>query len=523
MTDSKTTYTGTQKRLSLRRVLFAIVIILGLAQGTTLAWERAQETELGSGYESWFAAYVDATSMPTYAFEKPASSEAFAVVLSFIVSSGEEACTPTWGNYYTLDEASASLDLDRRIARLQQLGGRIAVSFGGALNSELALKCTDENALLAAYKSVIERYNINTIDLDLENEGLTDLEAAKRRADVIAKLQLEYQENEKPLAVWLTLPVAPQGLTKAGTDAVAQMLASGVDLVGVNVMTMDYGGSREEGQTMLEASKQALNETRRQLGVLYKQAGMSLSDKTLWQKIGATPMIGQNDVVSEVFTLDDARAFNDFAHSKGVGRMSMWSANRDVPCGENYVDVKVVSDLCSGVKSPKFSFTRALGAGFEGDLMQNASMLTVDDPESNVHIVDDPETSPYQVWQESGVYLKGTKVVWHGNVYEAKWWTKGDLPDHPVLQGWETPWKLVGPVLPGEKPVEMPKLPAGTYPRWAGNVVYDSGDRVLFNGIAFQAKWWNQGESPAAAAAGPDSSPWVQLSQKQIVELLRQL
>jgi chitinase len=137
--------------------------------------------------------------------------------------------------------------------------------------------------------------------------------------------------------------------------------------------------------------------------------------------------------------------------------------------------------------------------------------------------VDDPETSPYQIWAEDGVYLKGTKIVWHGNVYEAKWWTKGDLPDHPVLQGWETPWKLVGPVLLGEKPVELPKLPAGTYRTWAGDVVYDAGDRVLFKGIAFQAKWWNQGESPAAAAANPDNSPWVQLTHKEIVEILRRI
>ena len=137
-------------------------------------------------------------------------------------------------------------------------------------------------------------------------------------------------------------------------------------------------------------------------------------------------------------------------------------------------------------------------------------------------MIDDPATSPYQIWKDSGAYLQGTKVVWHGNVYEAKWWTQGDLPDNPVLQSYETPWKLVGPVLPGEKPVTQPTLPEGTYPTWSGEDKYETGQRVLFNGTPYQAKWWNQGQSPAAASSNADSSPWTPLTQIQIKEILEQ-
>lgn len=514
---------GPRRRLSPWRVLSAILIVGGLVYATTLGWSERRESESAAVYKPWFAAYVDVTSTPAYAFEQLGSTTTPAVVLSFIVSSASDSCVPTWGTHYTLDEAAASLDLDRRIARLQQQEGRIAVSFGGALNSEVALGCTDSDKLFAAYESVIERYTIDTIDLDIENQALKDIEASKRRADVIARLQEHYRSKDKNLAVWLTLPVAPHGLTPEGTDIVAQMLSSGVDLAGVNLMTMDYGASREEGQMMLEASERALIETHRQLGVLYKQAGINLNEGSLWRKIGATPMIGQNDVVEEVFTLEDAKAFNLFARDRGIGRMSMWSANRDIPCGENYVDVKVVSDSCSGVKAPKFSFAQALSDGFDGDLAQSANILTTEDPESNTYVVDDPERSPYQIWQGTGAYPKGVKVVWHGNVYEAKWWTKNDLPDNPVLQSWETPWQLIGPVLSGEKPIQQATLPSGTYPKWSGDVVYDGGDRVLFDGMPFQAKWWNQGESPAASAANLDSSPWIPLTQSQIMDILKEL
>lgn len=513
------------RRVCFVRVTIAVLLLSGLSFGTVLSfsnWKDSNATKILNGnFKPWFAGYVDVTSVPAYSFEKLGAGSESDVVLSFIVSDKEEPCVPTWGSYYNMDEAAASLDLDRRIARLQQQGGRIAVSFGGALNSELSLHCTDEDKLLNAYNSVIDRYNINTIDLDLENESLRDTEAMKRRAKVIAKLQEKYRNEGKSLAVWVTLPVAPQGLTKEGTDAVAVMLENKVDLAGVNVMTMDYGGSRDAKDSMSEASKKALIETHRQLGILYEIAGIGLNEESVWRKIGATPMIGQNDVVEEVFTLEDAFAFNMFAIQKGIGRMSMWSANRDIPCGENYVDVKIVSDLCSGVESPAYSFTLALSKGFDGDLMQNADLITTEDPETNKKIVDDPETSPYQIWNEAGIYLKGEKVVRHGNVYEAKWWTKNDMPDNPVLQSWETPWQLIGPVLPGEKPKKQVKLPSDTFPQWSGQSIYDAGDRVLFEGIPFRAKWWNQGESPAASASNSDSSPWIALTQDQITEILK--
>jgi chitinase len=521
-TEQTIVHTESRRRLSPWRVLLAFLVVGGLVYGTTLGLDRWQQTESATVYEPWFAAYVDVTSTPAYPFEQLGSTKTPDVVLSFIVSSTTEPCTPTWGTHYTMDKAALALDLDRRIARLEQQGGRIAVSFGGAINSELAMLCQDHEALLNAYKAVIERYNIDTIDLDIEGEALKDTEASKRRADVIAKLQKQFRENGKNLAVWLTLPVSPQGLTPEGTTAVAQMLSSGVDLAGVNVMTMDYGASKE-GQGMLDASKSALTETHRQLGILYKRAEVNLGSASLWRKIGATPMIGQNDVVDEVFTLEDAKAFNVFSLTQGVGRMSMWSANRDTPCGENYVDVKVVSDSCSGVKSAKFTFAEALSTGFDGNLTESAGISTTEDPESNTYVTDDPEKSPYQIWQETGTYPKGVKVVWHGNVYEAKWWTKNDLPDNPVLQSWETPWQLVGPVLTGESPIEQPTLPKGTYPNWSGEVVYQGGDRVLFEGAPFQAKWWNEGDSPAASAANSDASPWVALTQAQIVDILEEL
>jgi len=511
------------RRLSPFRTVLAAVLAGGLGTWGVVsaqAWVGASSI---ADQKPWFAGYVDATATPAFAFEDVEATAARDIVLSFIVADPEAPCEPTWGTAYDLDEAAVELDLDRRLARLEQLGADLSISFGGLLNDELATVCTNPAELVRAYDRVIERYDVSTIDLDIEGENLSNTVAGQRRAEAIATLQERRRAAGDDLAVWLTLPVAPGGLTEEGTTLVQQMLEAGVDVAGVNVMTMNYGASREEGESMAEASIRALQSTHRQLGVIYRLAEIELGDATLWRKIGATPMIGQNDVVEDVFSVADARTLNAWAVERGLGRMSMWSLNRDVPCGPNYVDLSRVSDACSGVPQGETRFADVLAAGFPGRLDASAGVVTTPEPRDPADFIDDPETSPYPIWNEEAAYLAGSKVVWYRNVYEAKWWTRGEIPDNPVLNEWETPWTLVGPVLDGEKPREIPTLPYGAYPEWEGTQIYDKGERILFEGAPYEAKWWNQGDSPEAYAADPDSSPWTPVRLEEIEEILLEL
>ncbi len=504
------------RKLSIARLLVAIVVTLGVVAGGFAGWQVYSASADDSSAGACFAGYVDVTATPTFAFESPSTKAAKQVVLSFIVASGDGACTPSWGSAYTLDEASASLDLDRRIARLQEQGGDVAVSFGGLKNQELAVTCTSVTQLAAAYSAVVDRYNLSTIDLDIEGAALDNSAANVRRAQALAIVQKQQRAEGKSLAIWLTLPVTQTGLAVNGQDAVRQTLAENVDLAGVNGMTMDYGSSLTEGTSMLQASEDATVALQRQLGILYREDHITLNQGSLWSKIGATPMIGQNDDKGEVFSLADATKFNAFLKSHGAGRVSEWSLNRDLSCGSNYTTLAVVSDSCSGVSQGTRHFSTTLAAGFSGSATADAKSVTTSEIVSTKSLVDNPKTSPYPVWANANSYLEGTKIVWHHNVYVAKWWTQGDVPDNPVLNSWQTPWQLVGPVLKGEKPVVQPSVPAGTYATWDGATVYNTGDRAIFDGIPYQAKWWNQGDSPAAASSNPDSSPWTPLTIAQI-------
>jgi chitinase len=492
-------------------VVGSVLVFTGLS-----GWRIFQDSQAAAGGKAWFAGYVDVATTPKLEFEKPTSPASRDVVLSFIVASPDKPCQPSWGKDYTLDASASDLDLDRRIARLRQNDGDVVVSFGGALNDELGTVCTDDDRLLKAYGAVVERYDLRTIDLDLEGEGLADAAANDRRAAAIAKLQDARAAKDKDLRVWLTLPVTPQGLSQEGKNAVTAMLDAGVDLSGVNVMTMNFGASRGDGRSMSDASIAALNATHRQLDGLYTAAGKPLGPATLWKRMGATPMIGQNDVPGEVFTVGAARELNKFARDKGLGRLSMWSLNRDRTCGENYPDVRVVSNSCSGVDQGGTTYAQFLRKGLT-DRPDSAPVTpTQDETPVAGPAVDDPKTSPYPIWGEDNTYVEGSRVVWHHNVYVSKWWTTGDLPDDPTVDEFSSAWQLVGPVLPGEKPILVPRLPAGTYPEWDIDKVYTKGKRVMLDGVAFSAKWWTQGNSPAARSTQSDPSAWERLSDAEV-------
>jgi chitinase len=500
------------RRLSWLRIAgFILLLVAGSA--AVVGFRTASHTAKVAAPVSSFMPYVDVTATPQYAFEDASKTISANLVLGFVVSSKADACEPSWGASYSLDQAAGTMDLDRRIARLRQRGGQVMVSFGGAANSELAIGCADTGNLAAAYRTVVDRYSVNAIDLDIEGTDASTGEVSTRRAEAIRSLQLARERSGHHLAVWLTLPVTPSGLTASGQAVLGAMLQAKVDLAGVNAMTMDYGNSLA-GQSLADANRSALTAVAGQLVDAYRVAGVHLSSAQAWQRVGATPMIGQNDVAAERFGLDDAKSLLAFAQSHHLRRLSMWSVNRDQTCGPNYANVSVVSVNCSGIDQKAAAFTRIFVPFTAGAVTPAASPSPSSSLGSGApapvatEIVDDPATSPYAIWNPTLPYAQGTKIVWRHNVYQAKWWTQGDQPDNPVTSAFETPWTLIGPVLPGEHPQPTPTLSAGTYPAWSATTTYRAGARVLYDGVGYQAKWFTQGEVPGLVVSDPGQTPW---------------
>jgi chitinase len=385
--------------------------------------------------------------------------------------------------------------------------GQVIVAFGGAANQELADACEDVAALTDAYAAVVDRYEVPVVDLDVEGEALADLDAAARRAEALAAVQAERAEDDEPLAVWLTLPVAPTGLTDDGVALLDATLGGGVDLAGVNVMTMDYGESRPADLSMLDASVAALDATHTQVGDAYRRAGQALTDTEVWARLGATPMLGRNDTPEDDFALADAQGLVAAAQARGLGRLSVWSLNRDLPCGPN--DTGAASPYCSGTDAEAGAFAQAF-AVVDGRASTGVAEALAASTGRETVPVDDPATSPHPIWDAGVAYVQGDRVVWRHNVYEAKWWSQDVAPDVPVRDGSATPWLLVGPVLPGDRPAPAPDpLPEGTHPAWSPAAVYHAGDVVQLDGVAYRAKWWSEGQAPDVDARDPFASPWA--------------
>ncbi|MEW2583727.1 glycoside hydrolase family 18 protein [Streptomyces virginiae] len=291
-----------------------------------------------------FAPYVDTSLYPAYdLLDTAAQTGVKEFHLAFITSGG--SCAPLWGGVTDL----ANDKVAAQIGALRAKGGDVRVSFGGAAGHELALNCATVDDLAAAYGKVVDHYRLTKVDFDIEGAALPDTAANARRAQAIAKLQ----KSHPGLDVAFTLPVMPEGLTQPGVALLADARKNGVRVDAVNIMAMDYGPaySGDMGQYAIQAATATQAQIKGVLG---------LSDAAAWKAVAVTPMIGVNDVTSEIFTVADATQLVEFAAAKGIGRLAMWSSTRDKQCAggaANHADA-----TCSSILQQPLAFTRAFGA-----------------------------------------------------------------------------------------------------------------------------------------------------------------
>ncbi len=495
------------------RVAVLLVVLAALAFGVwRLISDGTSAADARSDAVPIYEPYVDVTQTPIYPFQLPSANPVAGVYLAFIVSDPSQPCTPSWGAYYTLEQAERSLDLAARTAQLRKQGGSVMISYGGRDNSELASGCTDPSKLLQAYMAPIERYHASAIDLDLEGQTLANAAADARRAQAIAAVQRRMTARHASLAVWVTLPVSRAGLTGEGIAAVQALLAAHVKLAGVNAMTMDFGPDEGAAHDMVGTIERALYATHAQVQSLWRKAGLSSGAAAAWGRVGVTVMLGVNDVTDQRFTTDDARELAAFVNDHGIPRVSAWSLNRDSECGGAFPQIGVISNTCSGVLQTSLQFTRIFGSlkGTKTARPQSeASASAVRQPEPAS--TNDPADSPYPIWRSTAAYGNGYKVVWEGEIYEASWWTQGTPPGSTAADSPNGPWQLIGPVPAGSHAPELVLMASGKLPAWSASAVYHQDERVSFAGLPYEARWYTHGEQPREELPPSPSAPWEPL------------
>ncbi|MFI8996624.1 chitinase [Streptomyces sp. NPDC053542] len=261
--------------------------------------------------------------------------------LGFVISDGGR-CGPEWGG----DEQLRSRAVAQRIDDLRAGGGDVRVSFGGQAGTELARACPSVAALEKAYAKVVDAYGLTKADFDLEGPAVADTGVNARRAQAVARLQKTHPD----LDVSLTLAVEPQGMAQKEVRLLTDARKRGVDISAVNILAMHYGDSYngDMGKYAVQAATAAQRQIKKALAIE--------DDATAWRTLAVTPMVGVNDVKTEVFTVEDAKQLKRFADRKGLAWLSMWSTDRDQQCAEGATTKP--HSTCSGILQDELAFTR---------------------------------------------------------------------------------------------------------------------------------------------------------------------
>ena len=306
--------------------------------------------------EAFYAPYVDMALYPVPDLDGLARQHGVGLfTLAFLQATptGE----PAWAGLSALSLTSTNTQavaIRREIGELRAAGGDVMVSMGGAAGTSQAQRFAKAGRsaadLAASYGNTVDTLALNRLDFDIEGAAIADSKANLLQSTALSLLQ----KSHPNLELWYTLPVLPQGLTREGLTVVGQALDAGVRLDGINLMTMDYGDSAAppSAKSMGAYAIDAANSSYQQLSSLFATHGLGFG----WNQLGMTPMIGVNDVRTEVFTLADAQQVEDFARSKGVGMLSMWSLARDTPG-----PIGQVGPSNSGLAVPAGSFAALFG------------------------------------------------------------------------------------------------------------------------------------------------------------------
>ncbi len=220
------------------------------------------------------------------------------------------------------------------------------------------------------------------IDFDIEGQAQND----ETGNAVLAKTLANMKKKDNSWNFSITLPVLPTGLTSVGYNVMDKFTKvyknAGIsykDLPVTNLMLMDYGNpiyeeAIRQGKTNFDLAKEAVDNTRDNIAksIMNNYKVSDLLKKDIYKLIGATPMIGVNDTVSGVFTLEDAKELYNWAQNVGLAYLSMWSVNDDR--GKNANGVGVAKSLVNHGLSylREYDFSKAFNGSWD-DGVKNPS------------------------------------------------------------------------------------------------------------------------------------------------------
>ncbi|MFG2841944.1 glycosyl hydrolase family 18 protein [Kitasatospora sp. NPDC048296] len=299
-----------------------------------------------------------------------AQSGAKYLTMAFLQAATKGSCTPYWNGDTSKPVSSSTFGAD--IATVRANGGDVIPSFGGYTadntGTELADSCTDVNQIAAAYENLITTYDISRIDLDIEDNSLTNTAGIDRRNKAIKTVQDWAAANGRNAQFSYTLPTTTSGLADNGLAVLRNAVSNNARIDVVNMMTFDYyDGATHDMAADTQTSAQGLYN---QLAKLYP----SKTPAQLWGSIGITEMVGIDDYgAAETFTVANATTVYNWAVSKGINTLSFWALQRD----NGGCVGKGGDDSCSGIAQNTWDFSHIFAPFTNGSTATNDFSVAV--------------------------------------------------------------------------------------------------------------------------------------------------
>ncbi|MEV8557575.1 carbohydrate binding domain-containing protein [Streptomyces sp. NPDC051917] len=304
-----------------------------------------------------FAPYFEAYNGDSPAALSQASGAKY-LTMAFLQADKKGSCTPYWNGDTGTPVTPSVFGAD--FGTIRSRGGDVIPSLGGYAadngGTEIADSCTSVDSIAAAYEKIITTYDASRLDMDVEDNSLTNSAGIDRRNQAIRKVQDWAAANGRSVQFSYTLPTTTTGLADSGLAVLRSAKSAGARIDVVNIMTFDYyDGATHHMATDTETAASGLHD---QLAGLYP----NLSDSRLWNMVGVTEMPGVDDYgPAETFTTADASTVYAWAVAKGINTLSFWALQRD----NGGCPGSGASDTCSGIAQDTWYFTHTF-APFTG-------------------------------------------------------------------------------------------------------------------------------------------------------------
>lgn len=238
------------------------------------------------------------------------------------------------------EERWGTLDADQvaqaNISAMAKRGLKYIISTGGEGN---VFTCQSDVGM----ERFIRRYASSALigfDFDIESTQTTAHIRELVQRVKVAQKQWPDLRFSFTLATFAASDGTATSLNSTGVSVLHALREADVHDYYINLMVMDFGPAaptncvvRAGRCDMAASAQQAVENLNRTFGIPLK-------------RIEVTAMIGVNDVVDNVFTVDDAQALARFVKSTPIAGLHYWSLDRDKPCANGS---QVVSPSCSSL------------------------------------------------------------------------------------------------------------------------------------------------------------------------------